>query len=181
MVDRDRAAGIRLGAWLVACGLILGRGVAGDWVSASGTVLDLMRALPGIVGILLLAVIVELLARPTPRSREMAIRAAIGGGRRRLVQQALTESILLSCIGGALGIALVYWSLEPLLGILPPRVPLAGFGNVAIDRSVLTFSLLLSIVTGVLFGVAPALHGSMQNLRDQLVASSAGTPPRARR
>src|SRR5262249_40363836 len=54
-------------------------------------------------------------------------------------------------------------------------------GNVAIDRSVLTFSLLLSIVIGVIFGVAPALHGSMQNLRDQLIASSGGTPTRARR
>lgn len=65
VVDRDRAAGIRLGAYLVACGLILGRGVAGDWVSASGAFFDLTRALPAMVVILLLAIIIERLARPT--------------------------------------------------------------------------------------------------------------------
>jgi uncharacterized membrane protein YjfL (UPF0719 family) len=67
VIDRDRAAGIRLGAYLVTCGLILGRGVAGDWISASGAILDLTRALPAIVVILLLAVFVERLARPTAR------------------------------------------------------------------------------------------------------------------
>jgi hypothetical protein len=65
-VDRDRAAGIRLGTWLVACGLVLGRGVAGDWISASGTLLDFVMALPAVAGILLLAVAVERLARITP-------------------------------------------------------------------------------------------------------------------
>jgi uncharacterized membrane protein YjfL (UPF0719 family) len=64
-IDRDHAAGIRLGAYLVASGLILGRGVAGDWVSATGVLFDLTTALPAIVVILLLAIIVERLARPT--------------------------------------------------------------------------------------------------------------------
>jgi hypothetical protein len=66
-IDRDHAAGIRLGACLVSCGLILGRGVAGDWVSASDAVLDLTRALPALALILVLAVTIERLARPTAR------------------------------------------------------------------------------------------------------------------
>jgi uncharacterized membrane protein YjfL (UPF0719 family) len=64
-IDRDHAAGIRLGAYLVASGLILGRGVAGDWVSATGALFDLTTVLPAVVVILLLAIIVERLARPT--------------------------------------------------------------------------------------------------------------------
>lgn len=64
-IDRDSAAGIRLGAWLIACGLILGRGVAGDWVSVSSTLFDLATALPALVVILLLGVFVERLTKPT--------------------------------------------------------------------------------------------------------------------
>lgn len=66
-IDRDPAAGVRLGGFLVACGLILGRGVAGDWESAIATLSDFAAALPAVIGILLLAIVIERLARPTPR------------------------------------------------------------------------------------------------------------------
>jgi hypothetical protein len=66
-VDRDPAAGVRLGAYLIACGLILGRGVAGDWESAGATVADLLPSLPAALLVLILAVVVERVARPTPQ------------------------------------------------------------------------------------------------------------------
>lgn len=66
-IDRDRAAGVRLGAFLIACGLLLGRGVAGNWVSVDYTVVDLARFLPAVGFLLLVAVLVERVARPTPQ------------------------------------------------------------------------------------------------------------------
>jgi hypothetical protein len=66
-IDRDRAAGVRLGAFLTACGLLLGRGVAGDWLSADATVSDFARFLPAVAVLLLMAVVIEGVARPTPR------------------------------------------------------------------------------------------------------------------
>ncbi len=72
-IDREPAAGIRLGAWLMACGLALGRGVTGDWVSASATVRDFATALPAVVVILLLAVVVERLARPRAQRPDGAL------------------------------------------------------------------------------------------------------------
>ena len=122
------------------------------------------------------------LARANARGREMAIRGAMGAGPLRLVRQVLTESLLLSGIGGFLGVLLASWSLEPLLAILPERVPLAGFGNVRIDGSVLWFSVLVSIATGLIFGLVPALQGSRVDLRGHLVsgASGSGTSRRAR-
>jgi uncharacterized membrane protein YjfL (UPF0719 family) len=76
-VDRDPAAGIRLGAYLLSTGLILGRGVAGDWESARATVSDFLAALPAAVVILILAVIIERVARPTPQRPQAPI-AALG-------------------------------------------------------------------------------------------------------
>lgn len=66
-IDRDRAAGVRLGSWLLACGLILGRGVAGDWVSASATVNEFAAVLPAVGVLLAAAIVVERIARPTPQ------------------------------------------------------------------------------------------------------------------
>ena len=66
-IDRDRAAGVRLGGFLIACGLLLGRGVAGDWVSVDYTVVDFVRFLPAVAFLMLIAVVVERVARPTPK------------------------------------------------------------------------------------------------------------------
>ncbi|MGH9761017.1 MAG: ABC transporter permease, partial [Blastocatellia bacterium] len=98
-----------------------------------------------------------LLARTAAREKEFAVRVALGAGRRRLMQQLLTESILLSAIGGGLGILLASWGVRTLIALSPNLVPL---GNAGINRWVLGFTLLVSIATGLLFGVLPALHVS---------------------
>ena len=78
-IDRDRAAGVRLGAFLIACGLLLGRGAAGNWVSVDATVADFARFLPAVAFLMLIAVLVENFARPTPR-RPTAPMAEFGIG-----------------------------------------------------------------------------------------------------
>jgi putative ABC transport system permease protein len=98
------------------------------------------------------------LPRALARRREVAIRAALGAKRSRLVRQLLTESLLLGMIGGAAGLALAHWGLAALVSLAPagtPRLP-----DIALDGRVLWFSLALSLATGVAFGLAPALSAS---------------------
>ncbi len=110
-----------------------------------------------------------LLARATSRSREIALRSALGASRGRLIGQLLSESVLLSMSGGALGVFLASWSLRwiPKMTALDlPRV-----GEIQLDGTVLAFSTLLSIVTGVLFGLVPSLGASRPDLISVLRAS----------
>jgi predicted permease len=111
-----------------------------------------------------------LLARAIGRRREIAIRAAIGAGRGRIVRQLLTESLLLSLTGGALGVAAGYAGMHALLKLVPGGIPRIGAGgsNVSMDWRVLGFTLALSILTGVLFGLAPALQASRADLYSAL-------------
>lgn len=113
------------------------------------------------VGFVLLIVCLNianlLLARAIARRKEFAIRAALGATKATLFRQALTESVLLSLPGGVLGIALVPWGLEALLTIRPADLP--RLERVEIDGPVLVFAACTSLLTGVLFGLAPALHG----------------------
>ena len=107
-----------------------------------------------------------LLARATGRKREMAIRAAVGAGRGRIVRQLLTESVVLSLAGGVLGVAAGYAGIRALLSLSPGNIPRIGLSgsNLSLDWRVLGFTLALSILTGILFGLVPALQSSRADL-----------------
>jgi putative ABC transport system permease protein len=99
-----------------------------------------------------------LLARATAREREMAVRAALGAARGRLVRQVLTESVLLAVAGGALGLLLAWWGVQALKAVAPPTLP--RLDEIGLDPTALAFTAITAVVTGVLFGLVPALRAS---------------------
>ncbi len=107
-----------------------------------------------------------LLARAADRRSEMAVRGALGGGQGRILRQLLTESALLAFLGGMAGILTAWWSLDLLKGLIPPAIPRVG--EVGIDGTVLLFALGVSLVVGLVFGLAPALSGSRVKIMDAL-------------
>ena len=113
-----------------------------------------------------------LLARSTGRAREFAIRAALGASQGRVVRQLLTESVLLSLVGGGLGLLLASWGTTAGLSILPSTLPRAN--DVHMDPHVLLFTLIISLVAGVLFGLAPALKTSHPDLHETLKEGGRG-------
>jgi putative ABC transport system permease protein len=116
-----------------------------------------------------------LLLRATIRRREIAIRTALGAGRRRIISQLLTESVLLSLAGGAVGLVLGYLGMRSLLAINPGDIPLIGQHgkDVALDWRVLAFTLGISLLTGLLFGLIPAFSASRTDLSATLRESGA--------
>ena len=109
-----------------------------------------------------------LLARATARQRELAVRAALGAGRARLVRQLLAESLVLSGIGGVCGLLLAWWALGFLRAVVAERLPIQRLEMVGIDPYVLLFTLAASLVCGLVFGAVPALTASGSTLTDSL-------------
>jgi predicted permease len=113
-----------------------------------------------------------LLARSMARAREFAIRASLGASHFRVIRQLLTESILLSAFGGTLGLLLAFWGTKAVLGTLPGALPRAN--EVSLDSRVLLFTIALSLLAGIVFGLAPALKTSRVNLEEILKESGRG-------
>src|SRR5205823_3581022 len=144
-----------------------------DITVASGEMQTSLRLLLGAVAFLLLIACANVanlqLARGSGRAREIAIRISIGAGRRRLLRQLLTESVLLSLAGGGLGVLFAFVAIRSIVGLMPEfYVP--NESRVAINIPVLLFSLGVSLLTGVVFGLAPALHSSKPDVTDALKA-----------
>jgi putative ABC transport system permease protein len=118
------------------------------------------------------------LARAAARAPELAIRAALGAGRGRIARELLTESVLLAVAGGAAGVMLAVWGLDALFPWIPEI--LRRNAEVRVNGSVLGFTLALSVLTGLMFGVLPALRASRPDL-DALLRDGHGTDPRSRR
>jgi putative ABC transport system permease protein len=130
----------------------------------------LLWVLLAAVGFVLLIGIVNvanlLLARATAREKEIGIRLALGATRARIVRQLMTESVLLASIGGGLGVLLAVWAQHAFLRLTSVRIPLSY--QVGLDRRVLLFTLAVSVLSGVLFGLAPAFHGRGGALHEAL-------------
>ena len=120
-----------------------------------------------------------LLARATSRHKEMAIRAALGASRLRVIRQLLTESVLLSIVGGGVGLLLAVWWSDLLIALGKEDIPRAV--QVGIDWRVLSFTAVVSILTGLIFGLVPAFHSSKTELTDSLKESGRGAGTGARR
>jgi putative ABC transport system permease protein len=135
-----------------------------------GAVLTLLAAVGFVLFIACANVANLLIARAAQRSREMAVRAALGAGRSRLLRQLLTESVLLGLIGGVLGVALAVLSIDALAGMAPASIP--RLDNARLDAAVLAFALGLSLLTGIVFGAIPARLGAAPDLQRTLASDS---------
>ena len=140
----------------------------------TGNVRTALLVLLGAVGFVLLIACANvanlLLARSVTRQRELTLRSVLGAGRRRIVRQLLTESLMLSVTGAALGVALARIAVDGLVRFAPVTLP--RLDRVAIDARVLLFTAAVALVTGVLFGLVPALRGASAGLQQTLATDS---------
>jgi putative ABC transport system permease protein len=142
-----------------------------------GGVRRALLVLAGVVAFVLLIACANvanlLLARSTARTREVAVRAALGAGRGRMVRQLLTESVVLSALGGAVGLLLAYWGVQGVKALAPRGVPRVA--SISIDGWTMAFTLVVALVTGLLFGLVPALQAGRGNLQTVLRDGSRGS------
>ncbi len=142
-----------------------------------GNIRPFLLVLLAAVGFVLLIACVNvanlLLARSTGRTREFAIRAALGAGQGRVIRQLLTESLVLSCAGGGLGLLLAAWGTQAAIRLMPEALPRAQ--SVEIDSRVLLFTLAASVLAGIFFGLAPALGTSRAGLQSTLKEGGRGS------
>jgi predicted permease len=136
--------------------------------------LGVSAALMGLVALVLLIACVNLanllLARGAERGKEIAIRLSIGAGRARIIRQLLTESVMLAAVGGLAGVGLARWIIDSIMALKPPMdIPLTL--ELQVDWRVLAFSMIVSVITGVLFGLVPALQATKPDLIPALFAA----------
>jgi putative ABC transport system permease protein len=117
-----------------------------------------------------------LLARATARQKEMAIRAAVGAGRWRIARQLLTESVVLALVGGALGLLIAHWGVQLILYVSPDAIPRSR--EISLDWNVFGFTVAVSFLTGILFGLAPAVQASEVDVHETLKETARGMPGR---
>jgi predicted permease len=157
--------------------------IPGDLRPMVAGFIGLLFALVGLVLLIACANVAGmLLARAAARAREIAVRLAVGAGRQRIVRQLVTESVLLSLIGGGAGVLGAVWSIQALRGLIPV-LPMPVSVELRLDWRVVAFSVALALATGVLFGLAPALQAARTDLVATLKgegASSSWTPRRLR-
>jgi putative ABC transport system permease protein len=138
----------------------------------TGTVKPALWVMLGAVGFVLLIACANVgnlvLARATARQRELAVRAALGAGRGRLIRQMLVESLLLSIMGSTAGLLVAWWSVVALRTTIADRVPIARLDQVSIDGTVLLFTAGAALVSALLFGIAPALTSAGARLTESL-------------
>jgi putative ABC transport system permease protein len=148
----------------------LGVGVTNMHTALAGDYREGLLILLGVVTFVLLVACANvanlMLARAIGRQKEVAVRAALGASRWRIVRQLLTESLLLGAAGGALGLLLARWGLDLLLAAIPFKLPF--WMNFGLDLRVLGFTLVVSLLTGLIFGIAPALQASHSDLNETL-------------
>jgi putative ABC transport system permease protein len=132
----------------------------------------------GAVALVLLVACVNvanlLLARATDRAKEFSVRAALGASRGRLIRQLLTESLLLASAGAALGLLLANWAIRPVVALLPETSRVPRLGGVELDLTVLGLTLLVALISGLLFGLAPAMRASRVDLNEALKEAGRG-------
>ena len=138
----------------------------------TGSVKPALWVMLGAVGFVLLIACANVgnlvLARATARQRELAVRAALGAGRGRLIRQMLAESLLLSVVGAAAGLLLAWWSVIALRTTIADRVPIARLDQVSFDGTVLLFTAGAALISALLFGIAPALTSAGARLTEAL-------------